>query len=79
MNKIFSVIDYTIIHATVRATTPILLAAFASVITQQADILNVGVEGIMLMGAFIAVYVCFSCGNSRRNHSGNYGSSTFEI
>ena len=57
MNKIFSIIDYTIIHATIRATTPILLAAFSAVITQQADILNVGVEGIMLMGAFIAVYV----------------------
>ncbi len=63
MNRIFSVIDYTIIHATFRATTPILLAAFASVITQQADILNVGVEGIMLMGAFIAVYVCFITGS----------------
>ena len=63
MNKIFSIVDYTIIHATIRATTPILLAAFSAVITQQADILNVGVEGIMLMGAFIAVYVCFITGS----------------
>ena len=63
MKNILSVIDYSIIHATVRATTPILLAAFAAVITQQADILNVGVEGIMLMGAFIGVYVSFITGS----------------
>ncbi|RRD40882.1 ABC transporter permease [Leptotrichia sp. OH3620_COT-345] len=63
MGKFLSVIDYTIIHATIRATTPILLAAFAAVITQQADILNVGVEGIMLMGAFIAVYTSVLTGS----------------
>lgn len=63
MKNLLSVIDYTIIHATLRATTPILLAAFSAVITQQADILNVGVEGIMLVGAFVAVYVSFITGS----------------
>ena len=53
MKNFLSVIDYTIIHTTLRATAPILLAAFSAVITQQANILNVGVEGIMLVGAFI--------------------------
>lgn len=63
MKNFLYIIDYTIIHATLRATTPILLAAFAAVITQQANILNVGVEGIMLVGAFIAVYVSFITGS----------------
>ncbi len=43
MKNFLFIIDYTIIHATLRATTPILLAAFAAVITQQANILNVDV------------------------------------
>ena len=63
MKNFLSIIDYTIIHATLRATTPILLASFAAVITQQANILNVGVEGIMLVGAFVAVYVSFITGS----------------
>ena len=63
MKNFLYIIDYTIIHAALRATTPILLAAFAAVITQQANILNVGVEGIMLVGAFIAVYVSFITGS----------------
>jgi ABC-type uncharacterized transport system permease subunit len=63
MKGLTSIIDYSIIHATIRASTPILLAAFSAVITQQANILNVGVEGIMLMSAFMAVYVSFLTGS----------------
>ncbi|MDR2878822.1 MAG: ABC transporter permease [Fusobacteriales bacterium] len=63
MKGLTSIIDYSIIHATIRASTPILLAAFSAVITQQANILNVGVEGIMLMSAFMAVYISFLTGS----------------
>ncbi len=63
MKGLTSIIDYSIIHATIRASTPILLAAFSAVITQQANILNVGVEGIMLMSAFTAVYISFITGS----------------
>ena len=63
MKGLFSILDYSIIHATIRASTPILLAAFSAVITQQANILNVGVEGIMLMSAFMAVYISFLTGS----------------
>lgn len=38
-------------------TTPILLAALASMITLRANILNVAVEGMMLVGAFAAIAV----------------------
>ena len=46
---LMNIFDYTLVHATIRATTPILFAALAAVITQQADIINIGTEGIMLM------------------------------
>lgn len=60
MGQIF---DFSLIYATIRASTPILYAALACVITQQADILNIGTEGIMLTGAFAAVTVSFLTGS----------------
>jgi Uncharacterized ABC-type transport system, permease component len=58
-----SIFDYTLIYSTIRAATPILFAALAAVITQQADIINIGTEGIMLTGAFAAVCVSFYSGS----------------
>lgn len=58
-----SIFDYTLIYATIRASTPILFAALAAVITQQGDITNIGTEGIMLTSAFVAVLVSYSTGN----------------
>ena len=52
-----------IIYATIRISTPILFAAMAALITQQANITNIGTEGIMLTGAFIAVFVSFHTGS----------------
>jgi len=63
LDRIADIFDYTLIHATIRSSTPILLAALSAVITQQANILNVGVEGIMLFGAFTAVCVSFFTGS----------------
>lgn len=58
-----SIFDFTLIYATIRASTPILFAALAAVITQQADIINIGTEGIMLTGAFTAVCISFLTGS----------------
>ena len=58
-----NVFDFTLIYATIRASTPILFAALAAVITQQADIINIGTEGIMLVGAFTAVAVSYFTGS----------------
>jgi ABC-type uncharacterized transport system permease subunit len=62
-NDFWKIFDWSLLYATIRSSTPILLAALAAVITQQADILNVGVEGIMLAGAFIAVVISFLTGS----------------
>lgn len=58
-----NIFNYSLIHATIRASTPILYATLAAVITQQADILNVGIEGIMLTSAFTAVSVSYFTGS----------------
>lgn len=63
LHHLSMVFNYTLFHATLRASTPILYATLACVLTQQADILNVGVEGIMLTSAFTAVVVSFFTGS----------------
>lgn len=57
------VLDITLIYATIRSATPILFAALCATITQQADILNIGTEGIMLTSAFVAVLTSFMTGS----------------
>ena len=59
-DKIF---DISLIYATFRSATPIIYAALCAAITQQADILNIGTEGIMLTGAFTAVTVSYFTGS----------------
>ncbi len=59
-DKIFNV---SLIYATFRSATPIIFAALCAAITQQANILNIGTEGIMLVGAFTAVTVSYFSGS----------------
>ncbi|MDR1801507.1 MAG: ABC transporter permease [Lachnospiraceae bacterium] len=59
-SKIFNT---SLIYATFRSATPIIYAALCAAITQQADILNIGTEGIMLTGAFAAVTVSYLTGS----------------
>ena len=55
--KISDVLSYTLVHATLRSTTPILLATIAAVISKQANVINMGIEGIMLFGAYTGYVV----------------------
>ncbi len=57
--KIFNI---SLIYAMLRSATPLIYAALCASITQQANILNVGTEGIMLTGAFFAVAISYLSG-----------------
>ncbi|NLF67153.1 MAG: ABC transporter permease [Chloroflexi bacterium] len=52
-----------IIHQGIRLATPYLYAAIGETISQRAGVFNLGVEGIMLMGAFSGFYAVFETGN----------------
>lgn len=45
-------------------TTPILLAALGGAINREAGIVNLGLDGMMLAGAFVAVFVDWHAGNA---------------
>ena len=61
MTDMFSeVIIISILAATVRIATPLILAALGELITEKAGILNLGVEGVMLMSALSGFLFTFA-------------------
>lgn len=55
--------DAALLAATIPITTPILLAAIGELISEKAGVLNVGIEGMMLGGAFGSFYVVWLTGS----------------
>lgn len=53
----------SLLVGTLRLSTPIVFAAIGEIFTERAGILNLGVEGIMLMGAFAGFWGTFNTGN----------------
>lgn len=52
-----------ILTSGIRLATPYLFASIGEMFGQRSGVLNLGVEGIMLMGAFAAFYVTLMYGN----------------
>ncbi len=52
-----------ILYSGIRLATPYLFAAVGETFAQRSGVLNLGVEGIMLMGAFSGFYVGMKSGN----------------
>jgi len=50
----------TILFAAIASGTILLYATVGEIITERSGILNLGVEGIMLMGAFFGFYVAYT-------------------
>ncbi len=50
----------TILFAAIASGTILLYATIGEIITERSGILNLGVEGIMLMGAFFGFYVAYT-------------------
>lgn len=52
-----------IVHSGIRLATPYLYAAIGEMFAQRSGVLNLGVEGIMLMGSFAGFYGLYQTGN----------------
>jgi simple sugar transport system permease protein len=53
----------SVLAATIRIATPILVAALGEVIAERAGVYNMGIEGMMLMGAFAGWYATYASGS----------------
>ncbi len=51
-------------HAAMRMTTPILYAAMGGLIAEHAGVINIGIEGMMLAGAFVGLLGAWIGGSS---------------
>lgn len=61
MSELFeSTIVVAMIAATLRIATPLLLASIGELVVQRAGVWNLGIEGTMLMGAYVAYAVAVS-------------------
>ena len=64
MNQFFTVDVLTVTIASgIALATPFLLAALGETIGQRSGVLNLGVDGIMLLAAFATYYVALKTGN----------------
>ena len=52
-----------LIGATMRMATPIIFATLGEILSERAGVLNLGIEGIMLMGAMTGFLVTFASGS----------------
>ena len=57
------VLSVTLFAAAIRSATPILYPALAGIFSERAGVLNIGLEGIMLLSAFAAVVGSYYTGN----------------
>lgn len=53
-----------ILASTVRISTPLLLGAMGELVTERAGVMNLGIEGTMLMSCYVAFLVDFQTGST---------------
>ncbi|MGN0732884.1 MAG: ABC transporter permease [Emergencia sp.] len=59
-DQILSFFSIGLFQNTIRNATPVILAALGGLFTEHAGIMNIGMEGMILTGAFVAVVFSFT-------------------
>ncbi len=63
MSGIASILNTDLLVATIRLSTPITLAAIGATVCERSGIVNIAMEGIMIIGAFFAAVVALFTGS----------------
>ena len=53
----------SLLHSTVTMTVPLLLAALGELLAERGGVINIGIEGLLLTGAFAAMVVTYLSGS----------------
>ena len=59
MEQLLDIFNLGLLQNTLRTATPVILAAMGGLLTEQAGIMNIGMDGMILTGAFVAVAFSF--------------------
>jgi len=62
-NILQTAIIISILAGMFRVATPLLLAAMGELVTERAGVMNMSIEGTMLMGAFVAFVLAAKTGS----------------
>ena len=63
MVELIDIINVGLFAAALRMATPIAFASLGGIFSERAGIVNIGLEGMMLTGAFTGVMVSYFSGN----------------
>ncbi|MFN2340228.1 MAG: ABC transporter permease, partial [Halanaerobium sp.] len=63
METLKQMLSLSLILASFRFATPLILAALGGIFSERSGVVNIALEGMMLIGAFAAVYGSASTGN----------------
>ena len=58
-----TIFDIELLHAALRLATPLLFAAMAGVLSERAGVVNIALEGMLLLGAFFGVVAAHATGH----------------
>ncbi|MBQ2700497.1 MAG: ABC transporter permease [Clostridia bacterium] len=63
MNEILEIFNIGLLQNTLRTATPVILAGLGILMTDHVGIMNIGMDGMMLVGAFVAVVGSYFTGS----------------
>lgn len=63
MSGFFTIVNANLFESAIRLTAPIALAAMGAAVCERAGIINIAMEGIMIVGAFFAALVAYYSAN----------------
>ena len=63
MNEFLAIFSASLLLATIRKSVPLIFASIGGFFSERSGVINIGLEGMMLFGAFSGALVAYSTHN----------------